>query len=457
MHNIQITDQKILLDDLPVYFLTLNDKYFSRDCVQIETSDCGVQFKIKTHEQCLMVVPAKNKKIIIGNNYDCINTKFIQKFTDTLPVFHLIDEECISISVNGETIITCFKKHFEQYMSISCNPQDNEVKFYLDTAKNYRTNLQRFNQKFSLSYSGALENSVIEKCLFYGYEMKKEIKNFDDLFSSVFQIQKTLNSHNIDSVIIGSAAERLNGIYTQVEDIDLMVKNATDMKFASITLEENGFIKDLQNDKQISLHNDLIKIDITWDNYNVLNNPFNITCSQGLKFFNSQGLMWLCLMNECENIFTRNIYEKNKFAIYRLNNFNSMYNLPNNSKLQKLWIHDAMKTNNCQKLCNIINTMSVNFDDITINEPFKVNSFSLNQDCAYSILKLGHESTIRIVTPFLHKTAFWIGITGEILPVKMDIRSDFSFLFVDNVLNHGVIFATNEEVEFDHFRQKYKI
>ncbi len=109
-------------------------------------------------------------------------------------------------------------------------------------------------------------------------------------------IQSILNNENLYSVITGSFARHLNGINCSFSDCDLMFKTQEEMVRASECLKEQGYIIVEQKTKEIIMSSD-ITLDLSYDNYNVLAMPFTIHEDNGLRYFDTIGLLWLSLLD----------------------------------------------------------------------------------------------------------------------------------------------------------------
>lgn len=472
--HINKSDKEILLNGMPVYFCATESCYLEPHDVEIVETSCGFEFKVNSFSPITMVIPSKGREILIGDDFKSLHTDRIRKFyfkaaTSLLdgknaeishaPIFHMIGENAWSVSVSGETVICTFKKFYEQYISIIGIPdQRNNVYFYLDVAKNWRSNLQRHSiPRRTLQYTNTLEPSEILEAIYYGAILRKTQPIFDLLQQEAKRVQGIFNSHDLYSVIIGSMAEMLNGIECSVTDVDFMFKDRPSMVYAAEILKERDFAKIKENEKLIKMQSKKTCVDLTFDNYNLLYNPFNVRETQGLRFFDVQGLMWLCLLNEYESTYNNNNYLRNKKALYEISKYCSEHKMPCNTKLEYLWHNDLYKSKNCAKICDILNRMETNFDDIKINAPFKVNSFTKDQDHAYAVVNLGEETDCRIITPLHDETAIWFDVNGDSKPVNIEKHNEFTMLFIDGVNAPGIVLSTERGISDDSFRQEYQI
>lgn len=469
------TNDGIFLDGKPVYFHA-EENYFNANEVEvISNSDGSLKFIVKSFIPVTMVLPVCDRKIILGDNFNethlikirkyfCPGTTSILSIADCekifSPIIHLIKDDAWSISTTGECIISLFHKFYEQYISIVGVPINEESTFFLDIAQNHRVNLQRhYVHRRQLSFAGCLELDEMKTAIYYGADIENPEPNFEFIWQNARKIQDIFWIRNLYSVIIGSAAEMLNGIKCSVCDVDFMLKDKPSMRYASEILKERDFKIIYEDYKLIKMSSGKVKIDLTFDNYNLLHTPFNVTETNGCRFFNTQGLMWLCLLNIYESTYNDNQYPRNKKAIYELTKHAMQFSMPCNTKLGHLWYLDETKTKNCIKMCEIIRTMKLDFQDIRINDPFKVNCFSdENSNFIYSVISTGENiNDFRIITPQKHTTAIWLGIDGSDVNLKKEDKDSFSFLFGDRGNFPGIVIATNREITNDSLRKEYKI
>lgn len=463
-------DKQIFLENRPVYFYVNENCYLEPNDITIE----NFCFKAKTFTPTTMVIPVGNRKILTGDDYIFLNPNRVQKFyspglTEILdhkfcetiytPSVHLVADDVWSFTVNGEAIISVFKKFYEQYVSITGVPNSvGEVEFHLDVNANYRVNLQRQPiQKRKIFFSNTLTPGEISQALFYCSEVNIKKPDLENLFLQSRKIQAIFNSENLNNVIIGSMAELLNGIECCVNDVDFMFTNKPSMVHAAETLKEYDFNQAYIDDKLIRLDNNKIKIDLTYDNYNLMSTPFNIKESNGFRFFDIQGLMWLCLLNNYESNYNNNRYPRNDKALYEISKHAFQFKQPCNSKLVSFWQHDYDKTQTLLTILNAMKNMKQDFSDVKVNDPFRVNVFCDEKNYAYSIINLGDENSCRVITPFQHKSVFWISTSQKIADVLIENKKEFSIMKIDNIDAPGVLFATDREVTNEYFRKELKI
>lgn len=467
-------NDNIFLNDMPVYFRFFNSGYINNSLVDIQKTDCGFKIEIEGDLPITGAFPVFYRKILVGNNINFIDTKlsskyhffqdvsFFKNYTNQkikAPVIHLVGDKDWSISTPGECIIDVFKSNYEQYVGITGIPNENKkVTFYIDISENYRINLQRFDVKRSTKYfcGDLLSDIEIHESIFHGDSFIKLATDFNEIIKETEQIQNILNQNQVYSIVIGSVAQLLNGMQVVPGDIDLMLRDRPSMVFASELLKDKNYHCTFLSEKLISLEKNNIKIDLTLDNYNLLKNPFYVRQNGNFRFLDENGILWLCLLSLQESVYTKNYYPQNEKALYEITKFCYDHNLPCNTKLTEFFEGNKNKTTRCIKICNILKKMSVNFLDIKVNEPFKVNSFSLEMDHAVSIIGTMEKNDCRLIVPFKCKHCLWESLDAEENDISIEHKNEFSIIFLKQIKT-GTLFITDRDVDYEYFRKEYKI
>ncbi len=456
--KVEKTDDEILFNGLPMYFYKGEYDYLKPDDVKFQKTDTGIKFGIESPIPTTMVVPCEHRRLIIGDEYNYIDTRIVTKHycegpTKILdnsnctpaysPVIHIQGDESYSCSVFGECLIFSFVKDYEQYTSITGVPDHGKITFHIDVSPNYRTNLHRPKVSRRIQhYYGLLDLGEIEHVIFHGTRLEKREPNINDVLSHAKRVQKYLKDEDLYSVITGSLAELLNGINCHVRDCDFMLKSYGAMIHASEHLRKNGYSLMQQNDKWISLKSKSGKtVDLSYDNYRLLQLPHYIRESHGLRFFDTEGLLWLAMSNLYEQSRTpyRHSYPRNERALFELTRHAYKRGITCNTTVAKTLDNLNVYTDNCVAMSDQLSSLEILFKDTRINEPFRVNCFGNEDHRIFSVINPGTVANFRLITDLHAQTATWKDVAGKDQKVRIDKHENFSMFFVTDVDLPGVL------------------
>jgi len=462
------------LDGKPLYFhannylLSTDRYYFTLDKIQITRTDTGYICTIDALgcQSVTMVIPCGHRYVIMGDEYEYIDMRVRRKFyckgptqiLDTggcmdiyAPVVHLVKphENAWSCSVFGESIISCCVESYEQYVEITGIPDNHQIQFHIDVSSNYKSNLQRLKiNKRHFKYHDILDIHDINNAIYYGAILERTTHNIDSILQDIKNIQKEFNQRGLYTIITGSVAAQLNGIDRECNDCDFMTKTKEEVIYAQEILKSIGYIE--RSDKKFShKHDDLIPIDISHDNYNITSNyPKYVKESHELRFFDLEGLMWLSLLNCYE--FHRTSYEynyiKNDKILFDLTKQSYNQSRTCNSvvgrEIQQIYPY----TEQCEHLCTIIQNENMIFEDIRINEPFRVNCFGSEHKRYFSIINLGSCNNVRLVSPSLITSAIWTDVSEKETQTRIENHDNFTIIFIDKIEWPGILVCEVDNV-----------
>ena len=182
--------------------------------------------------------------------------------------------------------------------------------------------------------------------------------------------------------------------------------------------------------------------DLTWDNYRLLSPPHYVENSHNFVFFNTNGLLWLALLNlyELNQLGNSDGYPRNDAVLIELTNHAYERGMIcNPSTVIELDLLEKYKVN-CYKILDEINGLSLLYTDSQVNEPFRINCFGTENKRVCSIINLSRSvADCRIVTDFHPQQAVWQDIAGVEKECKVEKEDNFSIIYVDEVMLPGTI------------------
>ncbi len=151
----------------------------------------------------------------------------------------------------------------------------------------------------------------------------------------ITDIQSELDEKQLPSIITGSLARYLNGIDCLVSDCDLMFKDQESMVRASNHLRGKGYDVVKQDSKEIVMSSD-ITLDLSYDNYHLLNMDFTIHENEGLRYFDTHGLLWLSLLDLQGMHYGGYDYPANEKSLRQLTSHSQKMNLSYNDEISNI-------------------------------------------------------------------------------------------------------------------------
>lgn len=466
------TDQHILLDNLPVYIYEGDSNYLSPSSVDIAETDCGYLLTISSILPVTLVIPCGQRRIIVGDNFDFVDTRSVVQYYCSGPtkilahdnmeqiyssMIHLIGEDSLSISVFGESVISLFTHAYEQYTSITGIPDQSKIVFYIDISSDYKINLQRqVPQKRSLSYVDCLDENDLALSVYYGINLIPVESNIEQFIDLVYSIQQIFEKEKLYSMITGSVAEGLNGIPCFIRDCDFMFKNRPSMVHAAELLAEHGWNISKNLERNISLIKEQHKIDLSYDNYNLINFPMYVRESHGLRFLDAQGLMWIALLNQQEFDRTpyKNGYPRNNRMLFELTLHASRTKTTCNDKIGQQLLKLVNLTEECKKISGHLYDTPLMFKETRINFPFRINCFGYDYERVFSIVNTGTISDARVVTDIKPTHAIWVDINKEKQEATIEQHETFSLLFLKNIKHPGILYCIDSSKELKLIKLK---
>ncbi len=438
-------------------FFTGNDEDFNGH-IEVKQNTGGYVFEIESSLPVTMVVPSCKRDIIIGDNHEYITSSLVQSYyykgeTDCLdsyacqiihcPMFHLISGyNSWSFSVSGECKITPLYKLCERYISITGLPHKNVIKFHLDISANYLTNLQRVPTIHNI-INTLWSIPEMTNAIYYGSAIINP-PDSDQTKKHAERIQEYLDKRGVTTVITGSLAEHLNGIDCPINDCDLMCVGPSEMMLAAELLKELGYDVDRKNEKWIQATIETHVIDLSWDNYRLLQLPYYVEESGGFRFFTTNGLLWLALLNLYELHQMNNFegYPRNSKALFELMEHAKNNGTICNTSTSNTQLHKYNK--NCKKILEIMSNMPILFLDTRVNTPFRINCFGTDNKRIFGVINISSVPTdCRIITDFRPRKAIWQDISGKDQNIKIDILENFSTLYANKLVLPGIVICEN--------------
>ena len=456
--KIETTDKHLLLNGLPVYFYVGDHRYLQPGDVFMQQRDSGASFRLRASEPVTMVIPCHGGRVIVGDEFETINLNVVTNFycsgptqlidrTDcasiSAPIAHILLPDYVwSCSVFGECRISCFKSAYEQYLSITGIPDVDHITFDLDVTTNYRVALQRTGvQPKTLFHYNGLSRAQVEYALLHGARLQRAFPDVIVNVQHARQLQEVFSKHDLFSVITGSLARAINGQSCQVRDIDLMFKTKYAMQQASAILIDLGYQMTLTDAKRIEMRRAQDIVDLSYDNYNLLTMPYHLRQTDGLRFLDAEGLLWIALLSAHEWFTnqTRIGYPQNQQALYDCTRHAYHFGLPCSSTIGEEIRQFDEHFINCERLCDALFKEKQMFVDTRINEPFRVNTFGDQTHRLYSIINKGTVADLRLVTDFLPDSAEFEDISGKSITGRIEKKGIFSLIFLDGVDLPGVL------------------
>ncbi len=462
--KITSNDKHYSLNGTPIYIyandytLAADRYYLPMDKISIQPTDCGYTCVINAVgcQSVTIVVPTCDRRIIVGDEYEYTDTVVTHKFYYNGPtallnsektsriyssIVHLIGEnDAWSCSVFGECLISCCRDAYEQYVEITGIPDNESITFYIDKSSNHRVNLQRQSiDDRVIQYYDLLDIDEMKSAIYHRAKLESLTLNVQPIVEKIQYVQSLFDKVHLYSVITGSFAEQLNGINCSVKDCDFMFKDKAASVYAEAILSDEGYVKN--NDGTISKNAD-VKIDLSYDNYNLLaSHPKHIKESYQLRFFDLEGLMWLSLLNCYE--FHRTpypyYYRRNDRALFELTQHASKQSLVCNSAVGEEIRQISSYMPNCVKICKEMNGLPMIFEDTRINEPFRTNCFGTKDVRTFPVINLGAAENFRLITEFPAKKAKWSDVSGVGKKCNIQPYHNFTMLLVEDVGLPGVL------------------
>jgi len=463
MNNIFLKNGEILQFNGVEVYLTQNGNYIPSGTIAVEEINENTwSLSVNLQGEISIFFPTNNLDIIIGRELGYADKIHDRLFCYTIegksslakkydlehdfytiidvPQFHLIDSsdtsnDTISISHNGYCSIKSMHHAYNHYIQMTVITLPGVTSFHVDRSCNYLVNLQRFHPlpKKTISAFEPWNRDQLDEAVYYISSPNWEVSIPPNCLESAREIQSILSNNGIKSVIIGGIAKRLNGIRYDVHDIDIMVKTQHFNQDLCSTL--SGYA-DLISSSYYShrFNYNGITVDISNDNFNILEASNYVRTRHGLTFLDLEGLMWLYLINYYTNSsFNMDIrkYKVSLTQIYRnlLSNVTAKTMYHNIPDLNEKYINLFLQFSKAEQL----------YKDIRINKPFQVNSFRLVEKELFAVINNGSTCDARLVVDSHPKFATWSDVDGGEEKLKIEEHENFSCIFIPSVNYPGYV------------------
>lgn len=462
---INVQGDQIFFQDKPLYFFVEGKKqeYLPASKVEITRTNGnnGYEFLIQEPGRIGIMFCTEKAKSLIGDMTTYVNTNVTSFYycpldcsaesmkkpimeeldatTINRPVVHVISDVACSFSVNAEAWICCFKNNYEQHSNIITASIQDKTTFFLDVNYNYSTNLQRYCvERESIFLHRLSHTQDMKDALYYGMSCRNSPTSAKNLLSVAREIQEILNKNNVDSLIIGSMAGRLGGIQQDVNDIDILLADQSQLVTAMILLEQSCDRIE-HNDFRVRMKCRDMLIEIGYDRYGIVDPPFYTRESNGLKYCDLRGLAWIALLVSCRMEGQSHVCTYQRKAVTQVDRYMKGLKIagdvsitPDLDKVPDYYSH-------CVELCKRIQDLPMYYKDIRINEPFMVHGYEEEDILHVSIISNGSKNDARIVIPGHADVATWRDISGRQETCIIEVHDSFSLIFVPSIDLPGIL------------------
>ena len=463
----EIKSNQILFFGKPLMFFVKNEdiSYLPLDDVLVEKTDCGYQFAIQrdSTEIIGMMIPTVSSKILIDQKavdpnrtkryyYQHDGNYFLQLYgfgkfdVDRIatPLVHFVkDGKTYSWSSPPECVISSFQHLYEPHINIE-TAASNEATFFLDVSSSHIVNQQRYKVERKEVLINEYSDVVhLKESLLYGHVPREVPNSPSDIMKTVRELQSSLTSQEVDSVITGSLARRLNNIAIDVHDIDLMVSTPDDVTKATSILDSSCDRVYIKDHRSKFMHNDL-EIDVCFDNYNLLPASNFLVNRMELKFLSLEGLMWLYLMDLFA--ISRNEYTET----YKDHVMRALYSISKGMPGRDIGIIPDIENMECysQGFLEILQEMkdfTQEYRDVRISPPFDTRIYRKDNLFMLPVINQGSVNDVRIIVDFLPKKSEWTDVSGKKEIVEQELRENFVILHLKQIHLPGVIRCQSKE------------
>lgn len=352
------------------------------------------------------------------------------------PIAHLVgDTQTYSWSTPSECVISLYNDNYKPYVRFECIAYSNH-QFFLDISSHYLINCQRYplDRPTMLlnSYSG---KHHVKQALLLGAIPRGPIKP-DAAIKQTQDIQRELRSRNIESVLIGGLARRLNGIIADVTDIDLMTKDIEQFERASQVI--SNFADEVQaTDKYKTFLLSNTKIDLSYDNFHVLPGFAFTIQRHDISYLSLEGLWILYSTNLMQTRFEEHTED------YTRHIEDCLFSICSSMDVREYMIRPMKDCKGlgerCCDLCEMMVESKMLYSDVRINQPFQVNGF-LGSDILYCpIVNLGSPQKAQIILPQKIKSVTLHALSGnELCSAKLIHETAFSIIRT-GIIQHGAL------------------
>lgn len=389
-------------------------------------------FKIVVNKnKCLVKFKIENKNITFGREYKFYD-KTIERssISEHCNMIHLFSEsDVISFKFEATVCMSFIREWFDTYAIVKCESLGT-ITISMEKSSSWFWNIRHlFNNRKTTYEHDITTKQDIDAALLFG-DYIQDTLNTSPLINNAELIQKILLSHQIDSVVIGSLAELLQGILCYVKDCDIMVDSQVSMAQAKNLLIEYGYSIIYENNKYFSCMVDEIKVDICYDNYNLMKGHRAQYCDK-IKCMNLNTLLQMSLFKyfECsENIYMK--YEACRKSVYRLMKHLEQTN-PDVECIDKLHLLNMLREMSDYDICH---------SKTYASELFMVTSFCNYKNIIFPLIGLGNSSECKINTDIGRiESAEWIDILGQTSTCEVYPENGASVIICRNIKCSGIV------------------
>lgn len=387
---INCSNYGIDINNVPIVFQSSGETVKQFDYIQ-STDGFRLFFNI-THLQIQFPI---DYSVSIGESYESANPYMIY---DTYGIHFYKGSEVCSFILDHKASVSFGYSDFNFCAFIDIR-SSTDITMSIETSQSWFWNMRNFNISREPIY---LVDIVLDSDLFstllYGRKIITDYPDPIQLLQCASMVQKILQQHDIVSILIGSLAEHINGIKCSVGDIDLMVQTESDVQRAKEVIESNASFDS--------------KIDISYDNYNILNGKNALFDEKfDVTYMNNDGLLIMSLLKYYE-------VQNNPYLVYN-KNAQSVARCMSHGRNTKL-LHNPFvnqKRYNTSALLSIASRLCLSkFYHCKIScEPscFKATVFRENdQSILCPVICNGPNTPFKLSIPFSVDRAHWISVDG---------------------------------------------
>jgi hypothetical protein len=297
-----------------------------------------------------------------------------------------------------------------------------------------------------IRYVGALDFDDLQSALYYGASLVRDQVDPSAMVEKAQEVQNTFDKAQLYTVITGALARHLNGIECNVGDIDIMFRDRPSAAHGMEILKDSGYQVQKQTPWLMRMVDKSgVQIDLSYDNFRLLQLPHYVRHTHGFRFFDIEGLLWLALLSlqEFPRLPDQRGYQRNDRALFELTTFAYLHGFPCNNKIAESIDNIDKRTRRGEELCRWIENEPLLLADVRANEPFRVNCFGSPDSNTryYPVILTGAPSDCRIVTPFKPTEAIWYDVTGRESTARIHTEKDFCLIFIDKLSSAGILVA----------------
>lgn len=456
------SSEKVPFQDVIAFFKKKpgqTEEYLDKKDIVIEKTDCGWMFRVPATDkpQILgIMIPTGSLDVVIGvtpldlyksKRYYYAPSRELERLLRLnahdfnaleSPIVHMIDnDKAFAWSCPNECLVSCFVHQYKWCINFEAITWGDHVTFFLDESINSLINLQRYphrSKKVLINETTSLKS--MQKALLTGAQPRRHPNHPHDFIRKARQIQLELSKRDLDSVIIGSLARRLNSVPVDINDIDLMVEDK-DKLHRAIDVIESFTDRITLHDTHAKFKHEDCTIDICYDNYNILAGSNHIINQHGLTYLGAEGLLWLYMINlfACESGEHSDDYKDyvNNAIVSLCKTQTGEFDIIPHGKT----IPDYSKK--CSELCLLLSEGQMEYRDIRINKPFLVRSFRKEDEFFYVIVNQGSCCDAELVIDQTPTTVTWQDISGETKIITPIPGQSFSIAHIPQIYLPGVV------------------